>query len=157
MNVSLFLFSSIILASVLKTVDALSAEPIDQHVLIQEYNHVFKVKGNPVVISRGAAVVAAEDRLRVLLRIPPDTQLDLSTVRNMSQQRLVQLLFYSVAGVYATHPHAQCPFLIDVDTGALEPVNDNTQNESVLIGMCVTLLCVLAVIKLKTKEFTVGS
>lgn len=127
-------------------------EWIDPPVLIQEYNHVFKVKGNPTVISRGAAVVAAEDRLRVLLHLPADTPPDLLAVRNMSQPQLVQLLFYAVAGVYATHPHAQCPFLMDVDTGALEPVNDNAENESVLIGMCVTLLCILAVLKLKTKD-----
>ena len=38
-------------------------EWIDPPVLIQEYNHVFKVKGNPTVISRGAAVVAADVRL----------------------------------------------------------------------------------------------
>lgn len=154
MNDLFYLVLGVISASQIIGADTMPVESIDQHVLIKEYNHVFKVKGNPIVISRAGAVVAAEDRLRVLLSVPPDRQLDLWTVRNMSQQGLVQLLFYSVAGVYATDPHAQCPFLIDVDTGALEPVNDNTQTESVLIGMCVTLLCVLAVIKLKTKEFT---
>lgn len=148
----LVLFAAISLCIV--ETEAQEGEVIDPHVLIQEYNHVFKVKGNPIVISRAAAVVAAEDRLRVLLHIPPDASIDLSAVRNLSQPELVRIMFHAVAGVYAKH---QCPFLIDVDTGALEPVDDNKQNESVLIGMCVTLLCVIAVMKLKTKELTSGS
>ena len=143
----------ILVISVSSTPDTPS-EPINPIVLIKEYSHVFKVKGNPIVVSRAGVVVAAEDRLRTLLHLPPDHPPDLFTVRNMTQTELVRLLFYAVAGAYATDPRAQCPFLMDADTGALEPATENSENEGVLVGMCITLLCILGIILLSPKEHT---
>ena len=125
------------------------AELVDSLIMVKEYNEVFKMKGHPIVVNQAQVVVAAEDRLRTLLHMDSSAPIDLSHVRNMSQSGLVQILFYAVAGSYVTVPHSHCPVLMDADTGGLEAVLEHTDNEGVLVGMCVTLLCILGVMVLK--------
>ena len=135
--------------SILSNVVPCQGELVDSLILVKEYNEVFKTKGHPIVVNHAQVVVAAEDRLRTLLQMDTTGPLDLSHVRNMSQSGLVQILFYAVAGSYVTVPHSHCPVLMDADTGGLEPVMLHGDNEGVLVGMCVTLLCILGVMVLK--------
>ena len=136
----------------------LGVELIDPAILIEQFVQVFKVKGNPVIVNKGAPVAFAEDRLRVLLHGGTVGAVNLQVVRDMPQPELVRLLFRAVAGVYATDPHARCSLVTDPATGALESIlDDASENQGALIGMCVTLLCVLGVVLLRRKDPLLGA
>lgn len=118
--------------------------------LVQKYSEVFHIKGHPILANEAHVVVAATDRLRTLLRLSHNMPLDLQVVRNMSQGELLKLLFYSAAGSYSTTSGAPCQILVDAETGALESMNTESTNEGVLVGLCVTLLCILTAFVLQS-------
>lgn len=124
--------------------------------LVQKYSEVFSIKGQPTLANEAHVVVAATDRLRMLLRLSHDMPLDLQVVRNLTQGELLKLLFYAAAGSYSTTSGAPCQILVDVETGALEYTNTESANEGVLIGLCVTLLCILTALVLQTAHAEVS-
>jgi len=111
--------------------------------LVKMYGEVFQIKGHPTLANEAHVVVAATDRLRTLLRLRYDMPLDLHVVRNMTQAELLKVLFYAAAGSYSTTADSPCQIVVDAETGALEITNEETANEGVLVGLSVTLLCIL--------------
>ena len=123
------------------------SERLDPDALLAAYNAVFSVTGASSLDAHTPPLAYAEDRLRVLLRVPPGEPTDLSSVRNMSQSELLVLLLQSVAGSYvsgrgALNPGA-CHFVSDAATGVLEVVRQDPDSVPVLTCIAVLLLCVL--------------
>ena len=117
--------------------------------LIAAYQSVFTVHGGATVASVGPPVQYVEDRLRVLLGVPPTGPFDLAYVRGMDRQTLLTLLFKSVAGDYTAGPNALrpdvCRLVSDPATGVIEVTRNGEDDEPVLIVISVVLLCVLVI------------
>lgn len=118
--------------------------------LVSAYNAVFSVRGASTLAGVGPHVHYAEDRLRVLLAVPPDAPLNLSSVRAQAPGALLRLLFKAVAGDYISGPGAlggdACRLLADQRTGALGLVRGEESNEAVLTVVSLVLLCVIGVL-----------
>ena len=125
------------------------AEPPAAQALLDAYNDVFDVVGGARLISSGPHTHYVEDRLRTLLRAPPDSPLDLGLFRALPQADLLKILFRAVAGEFVSGPSslrpATCRLEADPVSGTIEVTRDGDGHEAVLTVIAVVLLCVLAV------------
>ena len=121
-----------------------------QDAMVAAYNAVFSVHGGAPLARTGAHVQYVEDRLRILLRAPPNQPLNVSSVCSIGTDALLRLLFHAVAGTYISGNSALrkdvCRLEADQVTGTLEVTRDGGDNEGVLTVVSLVLLCVLAVL-----------
>jgi hypothetical protein len=124
--------------------------------LIAAFNAVFKVPTFAMIadnITNSPSITYVQDRLKLLLQVPPHTELSRDSVcANLDDDALLRVLFRAVAGDYITGASTLDPgstpsrvsIVSDAVTGYLtlqEPSKRDTEN--ILTAMCVILLGVL--------------
>lgn len=132
------------------THNATNDDMLSTSAILEAYRHIYVVKGNPVLLDGGMPVSYITDRIRILLNVKPNTQVNLTNVRTMSQVELSKILLYAVAGTYVTgkgtmSPDA-CHITADPTTGVLQVSRDKPDSDVVLTAVCLILVTALAAV-----------
>ena len=129
---------------------AYNSDAFSEDALVDAYNAIFAVRGASQLVGEGPHVQYVEDRVRILLAVPHDAPLNISSVCALAPDALLRLLFKAVAGDYISGPGAlggdSCRLLADQRSGSLELTRGGDNNEAVLTVISLVLLCVIGVL-----------
>lgn len=123
--------------------------------IIATYSRVYSVKGNANIVSMSPPVSYIINRIQTITQCPSNgnTSALLDCTRTLSNEKLLEILFKSIAGDYTVGSGAlqqtTCKITTDPITGYLTIVDQTQENRIVLTVIIIVLFIIMGWIMYK--------